>query len=366
MMSSDSPAVSEFDFDAYKEAAVSQYRSLRPTYEQLAEVAKRILNDTLHVAGIGIHSIEARAKSLESFAAKTAKVSESNPTKPKYTDPLGQITDLAGVRVITFLPRTVEQVCEHIEREFTVLERTDKAAELMDEGKFGYQSIHFLVQMHPDRVRLAEYQRYKALTFEIQVRTILQHTWAEMEHDIQYKSAAVIPAVIRRKFVALAGLLEIADREFQALQDEDEQLRRRARESVQQGKLTTVEITPDALKSYLDRKLGADGRMTGWSYNFTANLVRRLGFENLSRVDDCITGYDDDRVSRAMWGSRQGQLSRFEDILLAGMGEYFISRHPWAREDSWANDFRQRLDRLRKAGIPIGSYDPGAHETSKR
>jgi putative GTP pyrophosphokinase len=196
------------------EAAVAQYRSLRSAYEQLAEVARRILSDTLDVTEIRIHSIEARAKSLESFGVKAAKPSESDPTLPRYPNPLKQITDLAGIRVITFLPRTVEQVCHQIEQEFTVLERTDKAAELMDEGKFGYQSIHFLVEMHPDRVRLSEYRRHRGLAFEIQVRTILQHAWAEMEHDIQYKSAAVIPVAIRRKFVALAGLLEIADRNF--------------------------------------------------------------------------------------------------------------------------------------------------------
>ena len=246
----------------------------------------------------------------------------------------------------------VEKVCRHIEREFTVSERTDKAAELMDEGKFGYQSIHFIVEMHPNRIRLPEYQRYRALVFEIQVRTILQHSWAEMEHDIQYKSTAVIPTAIRRRFIALAGLLEIADREFQALQDEDEVLRQQARASVQVGELDAVEITPDALKSYLDRKLGADGRMTDWSYNYTARLLRQFGFETLSQVDDCISGYNDDRISRAVWRSRQGQLSRFEDTLLAAMGEHFVSRHPWAQEDAWVERFGKRLASSAKCGYP--------------
>jgi len=54
------------------------------------------------------------------------------------------------------------------------------------------------------------------------VRTVLQHAWAEMEHDIQYKSPNAIPTLIKRRFIALAGLLEIADREFQTLQDENE------------------------------------------------------------------------------------------------------------------------------------------------
>jgi hypothetical protein len=128
-----------------------------------------------------------------------------------------------------------------------------------------------------------------------------------------------------------------------------------------------VEITPDALQSYLDKKLGAYGRMTDWSYNFTASLLRRLGFDNLSQVDSCLSGYNDDRISRAVWGSRQGQLSRFEDTLLAAMGENFVSRHPWTRtDDAWIARFRNRLEMLRKAGIRTGAYDPAVPEAVAR
>jgi len=140
---------------------------------------------------------------------------------------------MAGIRVITFLPRTVNEVCEYIEQEFAILEKIDKSAELLDEGKFGYQSIHFLVKMHPSRAGLAEYQSFRDLVLEIQVRTILQHAWAEMEHDIQYKSTIVIPTLIKRRFIALAGLLEIADREFQTLQDENERIRQRKESEIE-------------------------------------------------------------------------------------------------------------------------------------
>ena len=59
-----------------------------------------------------------------------------------------------------------------------------------------------------------EYKAFKGIKFEIQIRSILQHTWAEIEHDIGYKSKLEIPRDIRRQFSRLAGLLEIADNEF--------------------------------------------------------------------------------------------------------------------------------------------------------
>lgn len=347
-----------FDFDKHKNAAMAQYREKRRLYEDLAETVTRILNDTLKSAEISIHSIQARAKTIESFGDKAAKASPVNPQQPKYSDPMEQITDLSAVRIITFLPGVVAQVCRCIESEFTVLEKSDKSEELMDEGKFGYQSVHFLVRLPLNRVNLSEYKRFSDLTFEIQIRTILQHAWAEMEHDIQYKSASVIPAVIRRRFIALAGMLEIADREFQALQEDDQALRVEARSFVAAGRLDGIEITPDALKAYLHKRLGGDARQSESSYEMSANYLKRLGFKTIKQLDDCLGTYDDDATCRIIWGNRQGQLTRFDTVLLASMGEVYIKRHPWSEFDFWKEKFPEWLEKLKQSGVKVGTYDP--------
>ena len=354
----------DFDFDTHRDQAIKDYRAVKPRYEVFVSKLRDILRDALSVENIQIHSIEARAKDIKSFGNKVTKPSEVNPNVPKYPNPLSEITDLAGVRVITFLPKTVYEIEKALTAQFQVIERVDKGQELSDQGKFGYQSVHLLLKLARARARLPEYTSCKDLVAEVQVRTILQHAWAELEHDIQYKSYNVIPKSIRRRFAALAGLLEIADREFQSLQDEDERLRQQARASVQIGDLATVEITPDALKLYLDRKLGSDGRMPQWSYDFTANMLQELGFETLSELDECIANYDDDKVSRAIWGARRGQLARLEDTVLASMGNLFIERHPWAREPKWKDIFKATLDELRNSGIEIGSFNPNLHRKS--
>lgn len=245
-----------------------------------------------------------------------------------------------------------------IKMQFDVLERSDKIQSLIKEDKFGYGSIHCLVRLNDNRTSLLEYTRFKGLVAEIQIRTILQHGWAEIEHDIQYKAVETIPNTIRRRFMALAGLLEIADREFQAIQDEDERLATEARKSLQEGKLEQVEITPDALKAYLDKKLGADGRMTEFSYQWMAKLLRGLGFSDFKDIEECISGYDDDQLSRVLWGTRQGQLSRFEYLLLAGMAENFIKFHLWKDQDWFISSRQKDLEKLREAGIAIGAYLP--------
>jgi len=352
-----------FDFEKHQDDAVKEYRSVKKLYEDFAEVVRHILDEAIRSASIGVHSIEHRAKDIDGFGEKAARPSSLDPNRPEYENPLTDITDLAGVRVITFFPRDVEGVGKIIETEYVVCEKTDKGQDLADEGKFGYRSTHYIIKMTPERLALSEYHRFSGLTAEIQVRSILQHAWAEMEHDIQYKSATVIPLSIRRRFAAIAGLLEIADREFQTIQDLDKEIREAARQSVEVGNLDNIDITPDSLKSFLDKKMGSDGRMTRFSYEFTARILKKMGFSDLKQVDDCIKEYDDDRISRVIHGSRMGQITRFEDTLLAAMGENYAELHSWSSK--WFVGYTNRhLNRLRAKGISIGSYTPESKDYS--
>jgi putative GTP pyrophosphokinase len=82
-----------------------------------------------------------------------------------------------------------------------------------DPEKFTYSSLHFVCLLNEHRSCLGEYQKYTELKFEIQVRSILQHAWAEIEHD-WYDLQNQLPAEIKRRFSRLAGLLDLADSEF--------------------------------------------------------------------------------------------------------------------------------------------------------
>jgi ppGpp synthetase/RelA/SpoT-type nucleotidyltranferase len=347
-----------FDFKEHEQAAVAAYLKSLGFYEDLAQVVKRIVEESLKRRGIRVHSVEARAKNPASFGRKAALPSETDPAKPKYTDPLSEITDLSGVRIITYFPNTLSEIDQMLKEEFQITERSDKGAILLEEDRFGYQSIHYLLKLTPQRARLPEYIPFANAVTEVQVRTILQHAWAEIEHDIQYKSASVIPGEIRRRFTALAGMLEVADREFQAIQDDDKRLTVEARSRVEGGLLEAVEITPDSLNAFLDKRVGRDDRISEFSYDWTARLLKRLGFRTLGEVDRCIRGYDDDKLSRIVTGSRQGQLTRFEYMLLAGMGENFITHHIFSGEPWFIATTSTQLERLRKSGVQVRDYDP--------
>jgi putative GTP pyrophosphokinase len=362
-MTADELAGNSSPLDDHARKAASEYLVRQNFYSNPANVVSRIIDECLLSRSVKVHSVQHRAKEPASFQKKAAIPSEADPNIPKYLEPLHDMTDLAGVRIITYFLKTQLTIDQMIFDEFEVVEKSNKGQNLLETGKFGYQSIHYLVRLKGERARLAEYKLYSGALVEVQVRTILQHAWAEIEHDIQYKSSHAIPTEIRRRFMALAGMFEIADREFQAIQTADQELEGQATQSVQRGELSGVEITPNSLKLFLDQKLGSDGRISEWSYNWTAKTLKQLGFMDLKEVEAAIAPYNDNRLSMIADGARQGQTTRFEYQILVALGELFFERHPW-KEPWFTNRLHKVLDKFKEAGIPIQTYDPKAEPAS--
>lgn len=349
----------------HADKAVAEYLKVQPFYADLADVVSRIIRESIESRGVKIHSVQSRAKTAKSFFNKAATPAEQTPNEPKYRHPLQGITDLAGVRVITHFLSTLTEIDAMLVDEFQIVEKSNKGTLLIQSDRFGYQSIHYLIRLAPARAGLPEYRRYAAHIVEVQVRTILQHAWAEIEHDIQYKSSTTIPTEIRRRFIALAGMLEIGDREFQAIDDANKTLELSAISNVEAGTLSGVEITPAALKRFLDKKLGPDGRMSDWSYDWTVRMLKKFGFKYLSEVEKAIEPYDDHQLSMLQAGTRLGQVSRFEIMLQAALGEQWVARHPW-QDDYWIERHRKQIASLESAGVKVATYQVDYPEAALR
>ena len=184
-------------------------------YEAFRLSAETAIRELIRLEDINVHSVTSRTKSRESFCEKLAR-----DGKDSY-DSLEDVTDIVGVRIITHIEDEVDVVGNMIRQEFEVDEANsiDKRSAL-DADRFGYLSLHYVCSFNAARTTVAENRRFKGLKLEVQVRSILQHAWAEIEHDLGYKAGSTIPSTIRRRFSRLAGLLEIADDEFRRLRDE--------------------------------------------------------------------------------------------------------------------------------------------------
>jgi len=193
---------------------LDQYDADKSALDKFAAELERLLRTLLQAGGVKFHSVTSRVKERDSLARKIDGI------PPKYSQ-LADITDVVGLRVITYFEDTVDDVAKIVEREFEVdQENSEDKRQVSDPERFGYASLHYVVRLSAGRVRHEEYRRFSGMKAEIQVRSVLQHAWAEIEHDLGYKSKDVVPYDYRRGFARLAGLLELADSEFVRLRDE--------------------------------------------------------------------------------------------------------------------------------------------------
>jgi putative GTP pyrophosphokinase len=190
---------------------LATFEARRGLYDDYCRTLGGLIESVLAPRGIQTHSVSFRAKEFDSLAEKVTRPDKS------YSR-LDEITDLAGVRITTYFADDVDRVAEALRTEFLIdSEASVDKRQYVDPDRFGYRSLHYVVSLGPNREALSEYSRFTALKCEIQVRSILQHAWAEIEHDLGYKSAAGVPAELRRKFARIASLLELADDEFSSI-----------------------------------------------------------------------------------------------------------------------------------------------------
>lgn len=171
-----------------------------------------LMEDLLAQYKINYHKVECRAKDPGRLEEKI--VSKNN----KYAS-LREVTDLVGVRVITYFEDEIDKVAEIIEKEFIVDPKNSIDKRHLDFDRFGYRSLHYVVSLNNERQKLIEYVRFTGIQVEVQIRSVLQHAWAEIEHDIGYKGAFTIPHSLKRSFYRVAALLETADMEFVQIRD---------------------------------------------------------------------------------------------------------------------------------------------------
>ncbi|MGH8448442.1 GTP pyrophosphokinase [Pseudomonas sp.] len=215
-----------------------------PKHELLARSVSSIVENLLKSNGIDYLAVTGRVKDYESAVKKIKRKG--------YKDPVKQLTDLTGIRIIVFFESQVIRVAELIGEAFNVdLENSSiKDASLLV-NQMGYRSSHYVCDLGPVRKDLPEYEGLDGLKFEFQVRTVLQHAWAELAHDRNYKFSGKLPPAAERKLFLYAGMLELADRGFDELSSEIDSYIRTVQREVIAGDLK-MEITSINLGEFID------------------------------------------------------------------------------------------------------------------
>jgi ppGpp synthetase/RelA/SpoT-type nucleotidyltranferase len=200
-----------------KKTILKDYEASKQNLDSFKDIMKNLLQNLLNQATIPIHQISSRTKDFDSLSKKIDK--KQSEGGGEYRS-LHEITDLVGIRIITYLESDIDKVAALINKEFKIDDKNsiDKRRQRTDQ--FSYRSLHIVISLSNTRSALTEYKAYENLKCEIQIRSILQHAWAEIEHDLGYKSKVSIPEISERSFNRLSALLETADIEFDRLKNE--------------------------------------------------------------------------------------------------------------------------------------------------
>ena len=233
---------------------VAHQRDHAASLNSAAQVAERIVNSELRVLGVAIHAVSARAKTAESLREKLRGKA--------YPHPDQDVSDLVGVRVIAYYPTDVDAIAQQLMRNLDIdKSRSIDKRPLDASDKFGYRSVHLVARLRTDRAKLAENAALAGMWFEIQIRTILEHAWAEIEHDVVYKASVDYPPHERRRFASIAGALEILDREFLALRHVRTSLTNGYLREYQRGKRMSEAFDSARMVAFFER---LRPQATGW------------------------------------------------------------------------------------------------------
>ena len=324
-----------YKLDAHGQAILEEYRQQRPVFAKMQETIPAQVRALFDEAGIVVASIESRVKEEKSLARKLEMKGA------KYGS-LADITDIFGMRIITFYVDDVDKVASVVERLFEIdWDNSVDKRKLHEVDRFGYMSLHYICR-HPDF----------PFRFEVQMRTILQHAWANMNHDTGYKTDVEVPKEYMRNMNRLAGMLELVDEQFSRIRTEINDYRRQVQSLVASGHLEEVPLDGDSFRSFLNlgpfdalnRRIASvnQAEIQEVSLMSYLSVFKLLGFKTLGDIADLIRDNADAAYQLACY-----QISLTDlDILASSVGPQNLCIAYLLKKGSGRAGIRLMLDAL--------------------
>ena len=293
----------EYQLDIHGEMLMEQYRERRPLYDRVAQLANEALRRALDEQRVMVTTIEHRVKSEKSLAGKL----ELKGAKYQSID---NVTDILGMRVVTFYSADVDKVAAIVNETFEVdwSNSVDKR-KLHQLDSFGYNSLHYICKLPKSLLGEQDPPQLSDISFEIQMRTALQHVWSTLDHDTKYKGSVKIPYEYQRQFSRLAGMLELIDEEFSRLRNVLTDYRRQMLALEASGQLNDVDLNAETFRRYLDtnpfvllnKRIASVNQAELYPTPMMPFLrvLQKLGMETLGDVNRLIEEHSDDAYQLA-------------------------------------------------------------------
>ncbi|MER8604798.1 hypothetical protein NKH48_13685 [Mesorhizobium sp. M1233] len=286
-----------------------EFELQRPLYESLTKNVARLLETLLDSSRIEYLQIESRTKEVDSLKDKIFR-----PDKEGKYKKLEDITDLSGIRVVTYYPEDVEKICHVVEECFLVdrVNTVDKTKPVSPD-RFGYLSRHFIVSHSNSRSLLPENKIFDKMKAEIQVRTVLQHAWAVLDRRLRYNSDLAIPDEIKRKLYRVSAKLEDADENFTDIEAKVKALRESYSRQISEKGNIVAKVNRDSVDVFLEES-PQSGKIADSA--FKVGLV----LAEITRPDEAAKSYS--RLASTLQGCDIRTIGRLSEILEAMEEKY--------------------------------------------
>lgn len=264
-------------------------------YKALGDLIRLYLYEGLTSAKIPFTDIQYRVKTFHSFMLKIKR-------KKYFDNPYSKIEDILGVRVICTFNEDIRKVSDVIETVFFAEPPDDK--ELNDQNKLiGYRGRHQIVKLKNEICNSSSfYKKLKGLKAEIQIRTNVQHSWAEVSHKLNYKDEENVPTEFKDTLAEISFTLNLIDKHYAQLKKEKELLKNKLKASSVKSFDLEQEINIDTLSTFLDlfysdRDNSEDiellfEEMLDYKFTFKEIILKQkqLGTKILNKIEKEILG----------------------------------------------------------------------------
>ncbi len=347
------------------QASVDEFERIRGSMEFVTQEVRAEIQDIF--AGSAVHPlfVTARTKSLDSFREKASRMLEpvldEDPPSLVFPDPLRNLTDVVGVRVITALPHEVALAANLIKRHRSDFDcRGDREKDIgsIESGTYGYSSRHLILRTIKNDVVKRFQQTIEpdgnasgSYMFEVQIRTILAHAWSEIEHDIRFKASdpRAWSPYFDRQFTATAAMLETVESAFAELYDRYETVKGfwdEDGEGVEPLTPNRIRHVWETLLPHVDRKSDDDW---GWA----AELLAAHGLNTTIQLADLLQAETITKVRRALEHRYSPGPDRLlDDLLLWRFGKDHIE----LTAESTSSDIHPRRDSLLRRHRQIKAF----------
>lgn len=267
-----------------------QYASCKDKYNEFGQNLVQALKKFLEDENLSFLRVYYRIKEDSSFLEKIER--------KQYKNPFDEIEDICGIRIICYYKRDVDAISKILKREFEILENQDKG-KLLKDDQFGYRSTHFIVKIKDEWTKAPNFRGHNNLKAEIQVRTVLMHSWAEIEHKLAYKNDEQIPTQFKRDFAGLSALLEIADKEFERLRQNISNYQSEIKKEFEKNHYEDIEMNLNSLETFLskhfpNRESDDRDRVRLFNEFMQFNISLSDLFRSLRRVENYLPQVEED------------------------------------------------------------------------